>query len=265
MPSIPRLATAGLIAALSATAFTAPAQAAAVGVVSVTSASKVQFKAATGQQSRVVVLRSGNRITIWDEFAPLKAGKGCEADETDKRAVYCTTAETPERVTVWAYDQNDEIVNDSDVPTTVYGGTGDDRILGGTNRDRLSGQAGNDDIDGGGGNDSIWGGAGTDTLNGRTGDDRLFGGSGGDSLYGSDGNDVLRGEKGADYLSGGNGNDRLVGGNGKDKLYGGAGDDRLNGKDSRRQVADLLDGGVNDSSGDLCNGTRLDERVNCEK
>ncbi|GGN34910.1 Ca2+-binding RTX toxin-like protein [Actinoplanes campanulatus] len=265
MTSIPRIATAGLIAALSATAFAAPAQAASVGVASVTSASEVHFKAASGAQSRVVVLRTGNQITIWDEFAPLTAGKGCVADAGDKRIVLCTTAETPKRVTVWAYDLNDEIVNDSDVATTVYAGAGDDRIIGGTNRDRFFGQSGKDNIDGGGGNDSIWGGAGNDTLAGRTGDDRLFGGSGRDSLYGSEGNDILRGENGVDYLSGGDGNDRLVGGNGKDALSGGAGDDRLYGKDSRKQVADTLDGGVNGTNGDICRGTRLDSRVNCEK
>lgn len=88
--------------------------------------------------------------------------------------------------------------------TTVFGGTGFDRIVGGT------------------GDDRFFGGSDADTLSGRDGDDTLGGEAGADTLRGGGGDDRLDGGGEADTLSGGGGDDTLVGGFGADMLIGGA-------------------------------------------
>ena len=56
---------------------------------------------------------------------------------------------------------DDVFVNDTDVPSVVRGGTGDDTILGGLGNDVLSGSDGNDVLAGGGSSDVLLGGAGS--------------------------------------------------------------------------------------------------------
>jgi Ca2+-binding RTX toxin-like protein len=131
----------------------------------------------------------------------------------------------------------------TDIPITVYGGSGDDTIKGGAGNDLLytgdgndsaSGGTGDDYIDGNDGNDSADGGDGNDLINAGTGDDTVNGGAGDDSINGGDGNDVINGGDGNDWAGGDNGddvidmgagNDYANGGNGNDTIDGGAGDD----------------------------------------
>lgn len=87
-----------------------------------------------------------------------------------------------------------------DIPTTIFGSTGDDLIVGSGAKDR------------------IYGGTGSDSI---------FGGFARDIVYGEEGDDTLDGGAGHDYLSGGDGGDRLVGGLGQDRLFGDAGNDSL--------------------------------------
>jgi Ca2+-binding RTX toxin-like protein len=76
---------------------------------------------------------------------------------------------------------------------------------------------------GGGGNDYLYGGNGKDQLNGGGGRDHLYGRGGDDILNGNDGNDYLNGGRGADQLNGGSGNDYIyaVDGAATDKIDGG--------------------------------------------
>jgi Ca2+-binding RTX toxin-like protein/predicted Zn-dependent protease with MMP-like domain len=154
------------------------------------------------------------------------------------------------------YDGDDRFNNLSAVPSTAYGGRGNDMLFGGAAVDQFFGQLGNDTLIGGTGNDILSGDEGIDTLRGGFGNDLLYGGRdidylygehgqdglyGGDandylyggadsdSLFGDEGNDVLRGEDGNDTLQGGNGDDTLEGGNGADYLYGQYGNDYLDG------------------------------------
>jgi serralysin len=204
-----------------------PAQAATTGVASVTSSTKVQYKAASGKQNKVVITRSGNRITIDDKVA-VKAGKGCKKVKGDKTKVTCTTKKAPTRVTVYTYDRNDVITNNSNVRMSSYSGTGNDIVLGGSLGDKIQMGSGNDKADGRGGKDTLWGMTGNDYLRGGTGDDNLFGFEG------------------------------------KDKIYGDAGDDSLDGGDYDKHVADLLDGGSNFAYGDTCQKATKDTLVRCE-
>lgn len=228
------------------TGLAAPAQAASTGVASVYETTKVQYKAATGKANRITVTRAGSTITI-DDVVAIKAGKGCKAVKGDKTQVRCTTVKSPTRVRIYAYDRNDVVVNNTDVPSSIDGGTGNDRLYGGSRADRLTGGSGADRLFGRNGNDYLDGGSGSDLLNGGNGNDTLHGWTGNDVLYGEAGNDDLFGEAGNDRLHGGAGDDTLFGYAGKDKLYGDAGSDRLWGdQDDSNVSADVIMGGTGD-------------------
>ncbi len=79
------------------------------------------------------------------------------------------------RVVVFAQDGNDDVQVASNLrlPTSLYGGPGNDRLLGGPLNDMLFGDAGNDILVGGDGNDTLLGGAGNDWLIGGRGGDVL--------------------------------------------------------------------------------------------
>ena len=67
-------------------------------------------------------------------------------------------------------------------PVSLYGGSGNDRIVGGN---------GNDLLRGGSDNDVIFGGAGNDELHGDAGHDRILAGDGFDRLFDEGGSDFL--------------------------------------------------------------------------
>ena len=153
--------------------------------------------------------------------------------ESGNKVVVCASTEGVEyfREPCDEYDQSqvkgilfrghggdDEFANNTSIPSTAYGGEGNDSIQGGSARDQLLGGSGDDSLAGGEGNDQLYGGKGNDVLSGDDGNDLLFGNAGNDSLYGGEGEDRLRGGKGKDLLDGGN--DRSA-----DQLIGGAGPD----------------------------------------
>jgi Ca2+-binding RTX toxin-like protein len=170
---------------------------------------------------------------------------------------------------------NDKLTGDDD-PNLLIGGPGGNDTLaggpgpdtlrsggpssldGGSGNDRLEGLGANDTLEGGTGDDLLSGGGGTNTIDGGTGDldavtyfgsakpanvdlaagtgsadgtdqlknvesvvgtkrdDTLKGDAKGNSLQGGDGNDVLSGGAGADFLDGGVGSNTLDGGPGSD-------------------------------------------------
>jgi hypothetical protein len=77
------------------------------------------------------------------------------------------------------------------VPVTMRGGAGDDRLLGGGGSDKLIGGPGNDQLAGRGGDDQLYGGPGVDVLTGGPGDDALHGGPGHDLLRGGSGENTF--------------------------------------------------------------------------
>jgi RTX calcium-binding nonapeptide repeat (4 copies) len=80
------------------------------------------------------------------------------------------------------------VLSNSQLPTRVFGGAGDDTITGSTRSETIFGGGGDDLILSGGGSapDSIEGGAGNDTLSGSRGRDTLRGGAGDDVLFGGE-------------------------------------------------------------------------------
>jgi Ca2+-binding RTX toxin-like protein len=124
---------------------------------------------------------------------------------------------------------NDTFRNDSSLPATALGHSGNDHLVGGSgadmldggfDNDNLEGRDGSDWLEGGDDNDTAFGGAGNDRLEGGAGNDWLLGGTGNDGLYGELGRDVLAGEAGDDYLDGGEDGaaDILWGGGGADRF-----------------------------------------------
>lgn len=143
---------------------------------------------------------------------------------------------------------------------TIFGTSGDDRLIGtdgadvviaGAGHDLIRGKGGNDIICAGGGRDVIYAGNGHDTIFGGNGADKVMGGGRDDEIDGGPGDDRIWGERGDDRIRGNSGNDRLFGnqsddilrgGGGEDFVRGGAGDDILwGGPDD-----DYLHGGTGD-------------------
>lgn len=137
---------------------------------------------------------------------------------------------------------NDTFTNKSSIPSSVWGGRGNDSLNGGSGSDYLSGGSGKDKLYGNNGHDKLFGGSSNDYLNGGSGNDIVYGGSGHDVLNGNNGHDQLYGQSGSDRLYGGNGDDYISGGSGHDKLYGWSGNDILRGNSGN----DLLKGGDGD-------------------
>ncbi|BFU46375.1 calcium-binding protein [Krasilnikovia sp. MM14-A1004] len=219
------------VATLGVGVLAAPAQAATTGVASVVESTKVQYKAAKGKQNKVVVTRSGRTVTI-DDTVAIHPGKGCKAVTGDRTRVRCTPAKAPTRVRVYTYDRNDSIVNDTDLPMTADGGTGNDKVTGGPRGDILRGDRGRD------------------TIRGLGGNDRIDGSYDNDHLYGGDGNDRFEDGFGNDVVHGGNGDDSFFVDPGNDKFYGDAGNDEVLAfepyKEQIYDDADLFSGGVGD-------------------
>ncbi|MEU4427151.1 calcium-binding protein [Actinoplanes sp. NPDC024001] len=219
------------------------ALAASTGVVSVTERSKVQYRAATGKQNRVVVTRSGRTVTIDDRMA-IRAGKGCKQVKGDRTRVRCTLRTVPTQVRVHTYDRADSVTNRTGIPLNAEGGSAADVLTGGSADDRLHGGTGADRLSGGAGNDWFSGGTGHDRISGGAGRERIFAGPGNDVVYAGDGDDYLDGDSGNDRLFGQAGKDIVLGEQGADHLDGGAGEDYLVGDDySSGTWADVLLGG----------------------
>jgi len=107
---------------------------------------------------------------------------------------------------------DDRFDNQTSVPSTAFGGAGNDFLAGGHAADVLYGQDGNDELHGREGNDLMYGGNGDDLMRGGQGNDRMFGGAGKDDIFGALGNDYIDGGRDgvADILRGGLGADTFV-------------------------------------------------------
>ena len=127
-----------------------------------------------------------------------------------------------EKVSFIGGNGDDTLTNATSIPSSIFGGDGDDLLTGGRNDDNIVGGGGADSILGGGGDDRLVGGSGDDVISGGAGDDRIFGSADQNRLFGNNGDDVI---------FGGDQADRIFGGTGIDQIYGLDGDDFLNAGD----------------------------------
>jgi hypothetical protein len=86
------------------------------------------------------------------------------------------------QIVVYAGAGDDFVQNNTAIPSTIDGGSGNDVLDGGAGKDIIFGGAGDDIIYGRAGNDVLWGEAGIDRLIGGPGDDVLKGGEVGVTL-----------------------------------------------------------------------------------
>jgi Ca2+-binding RTX toxin-like protein len=219
------IAVAGLLTAGTAL-LAAPAAAAATGVASVVSATKVQYKAASGKVNKVVVTRSGRTFTI-DDVVTVKAGKGCKAVKGDKTKVRCTTSKNPDWFRVYTGDKNDTITNKTDLGMTARAGSGNNTITGGPKHDELFADDGHDRIYAKGGADYVYSAGGNDYISGGPGSNELIGGPGNDTIYGGPDFDRIRPDAGNDVVHGGDSGDFFEESSGRDVLFGDGGSDEF--------------------------------------
>jgi serralysin len=156
-------AGAALLATISIGAYAVPALAAGTDGAASVSGTKVRFQAGSKVANRVVITRKGNVVTV-DDRVKVKAGKGCKAVKGDKTKVRCTVKKGPTRVNVYLYDRSDSVTNNSDLPMSAEGGSGNDQLVGGSRNDILYGMSGADRLYGKGGNDRLDADTGNDLL-----------------------------------------------------------------------------------------------------
>ncbi|HQR09066.1 MAG TPA: calcium-binding protein [Gemmatales bacterium] len=170
------------------------------------------------------------------------------AGDTKKGQNYLFTDKMPAFIRFEGYNGNNFFQNQTNIPSIVITGAGNDHIEGGSDRDFIMAGNGDNQIFGGAGDDLIIGGMQRDDIDAGSGNDVVLGLSGTNVIYGGEGNDYLEGGYQIDWIFGGAGNDTLVGLGGddwlfgnddNDTIFGGAGEDRLFGGAGR----DLLFGG----------------------
>ena len=259
-------------AVLAAAAIALASPAAAWGATASARERHFTFVAGSGEENRVLVLRTADVFRVVDAGATILAGPGCRSVSPSE--VECS-AHGIDTVSVTLKDGNDRVSVGTATLAWISGGDGDDVLESGEGDDVLDGGAGVDVLKGGAGQDRLIGGPGSDVLSGgrlateevtRRVRARDFGVgicrvriardvavdavlySGRAPLDVSlDGiaNDGAAGEADnvladVEAVWGGNGNDRLVGNGRANFLQGGAGNDTLVG----RGGSDVLEGEV---------------------
>ena len=114
--------------------------------------------AASGATDNLAITRpSTSELRITDSPSGSYAGSGVHVGPGCTRSGDYTANCAGEiaRVQVTAGDQNDQVVNSTGVPSSLYGGSGDDLLIGGPARDLLNGGAGVDVLQGLDGNDLL--------------------------------------------------------------------------------------------------------------
>jgi RTX calcium-binding nonapeptide repeat (4 copies) len=123
----------------------APAQAATVS----SSGGTLRVSAAPGEANQLTVTATGVEDAAG---TPLSAGPGCLTDGFTG-TIACLPGAT--RISVDLGDEDDTLSIYADLPASVQGGSGDDRLYGGSGPDRLVTGRGSDFADGGAGDDAI--------------------------------------------------------------------------------------------------------------
>lgn len=199
-------------------------------------------QAGDGQLNRIVVSQVDDTLVISDGV-PMLAGEGCKL--VTKTQVSCA-ARGVGSLRVSLADQDDTFRYVGSLPTTQFGGTGNDTLTGGAASDTIQGGDGDDTLNGGGGGDTLTGGVGSDKVSGGPDNDMLYG----DGASSTPACASLPMPGCRDELHGGEGADQLYGGEWGDAYWGGPGDDTLD--DPATSGGSFLNGGTGN---DLIDGS----------
>ncbi len=147
---------------------------------------------ATQNQVRIWLTSDGYNYVI-DSAAPLEVGGSvCEVSSGNANELICKAPLVAGFVVVASpHDDSAFVAAAVNVPVTMLGGAGRDKLIGGS------------------GGDKLIGGSGADWLSGKAGNDLIFGGPGEDVIKGGGGNDTLRGGPGNDHIGGGSGTNSI--------------------------------------------------------
>ena len=148
------------------------------------------------------------------------------------------------------YGGSDTVTNNTNIRSSIWGGSGVDTLNGGSNIDSIWGEAGIDTINGNDSGDYLYGGTGNDTIRGAKGNDFIEGDDyatnnvsiQNEPLLPETNNDTIYGGAGIDEIYGHIGNDVIVGGGNNDNIWGGRGIDYLYGDDIARSYYVAEDG-----------------------
>jgi Ca2+-binding RTX toxin-like protein len=140
-----------------------------------------------------VKLSLDGREYVIDSLAPLEVGGAvCTHPEGVENRLLCSaTAIAGFEINAGGGNDSAIISPKIQIPVTLRGGPGDDRLYGGAGPDKLVGGAGDDALIGRAGNDGLYGGSGRDQLYGGSGDDLLNGGPGEDEIIGGPGDNLI--------------------------------------------------------------------------
>ncbi|WP_165440609.1 calcium-binding protein [Rubripirellula amarantea] len=165
---------------------------------------------------------SSRQFQLWGSIEVSVTNRSTQASEVTQFSRFMVRS-----IFVDAGGGSDVINNQTNLRSTLRGGSGTDYIYGGSSADMIFGDGSRDYLYGRNGDDIIEGGSGSDFIYGGNHADILRGGSGTDYLYGNGGNDRLVGGSHFDILQGGSGHDSLISGNGNDLMYTNSGRDRV--------------------------------------
>ena len=196
------------------------------------------FHSLEGNSLSQIVLRNTTADRVpHDVFASPQVTFNLDSPQADLNAAGLTGSQGGG----WRYTGAEHIViQDTDQPSNIRGGLGDDSIWGKGGNDRIEGDDGVDALMGGDGDDIITDLFGDgDRLQGESGNDALNPGPGvGDLTFGGSGKDFVLGGQDRVTAHGGLGDDFLLGSTGPDVLYGDEHNDWLEGGNG----ADLVQG-----------------------
>lgn len=173
----PAAACAGLAAAAVALVALAPAGAGAHSLVRPAGAVVSYISADATSLNTLVVRANGSRIEFRDPTVDGGMDPGdCTPGEISADAnawiiqTFCPAADV-RSVRLDLGEREDTATVSLDIPTTLLGGPGADRLTGGPAADQLRGDDGDDVLAAGGGADVVIGGLGVDELSGDAGND----------------------------------------------------------------------------------------------
>ncbi|MDA0174018.1 hypothetical protein OJ998_33255 [Solirubrobacter taibaiensis] len=164
----------------------------------------------------LAVKRNGANIDLRDPTVAegLDPGSCAPGEVTSDANAWLIQALCPagnaQRLRIDLGDREDSVVVQVDIPTTVLGGTGADKLTTAGGADAITGDDGDDVIVTAAGADQVNAGDGDDDVDGGAGNDVIEAGLGVDTIGGGDGDDDLRVRDGiADTVRCGPGTDKV--------------------------------------------------------